>query len=1344
MYKNFFGLSCLPFEDRIQLEFFFTNPELEEVLASMECELRYRQGLGFVVGESGTGKTLLVRSLLAKLDPQDPAVVVKCPADGQMDITRETCKGFGVTLPSQYNAKRGLARLRRRLQGIYQQDKRPMLIVDQAENLSIEAMSTLESLVDLGRDENRLLTMLLVGQPRTIDVLGQPRFDRLRQLLSSELRLHKFTSAQTQDYITHRLRVAGAGDKVIFDPAAMAVIHIVTHGIPRLINRLADASMVAAYSAEQSCVTAELVREMSAQQSQKSQPNLSKMNAVQEDTQMSNLVSRVDSSIQAMQDDDLNIADSSHLSGDTMETSKRARSQITKLKHTLLQSQQSTAELESRAKSIMGEIQDQLREFENETMRVVGVADEVRPQLQRIEDTCDRAVKVEAQLSVFAETLVERADSVQQRISLLITAMTDADACRENIHATVNQASNIIEQSQQTTQTAQESLDQLHKDLKESQHASREVTELVRRQISHVNEEAQRQHRLVVEKERNLLTKSLGEVVNESMAGFKSTLSQVTQNALEVQRETMKKMTNEFVVTMREEWDKMRVSATRDIEKITRAKEETFQHSVDATTKNLACAIENTAEHSRQEMSKLEDKATSVLQNTQKQLEQLQHNANDVSTALASTIENAAVQTSGEVNKLEDKTTGVLLAAQKQLEQITENHNRAWETLQKQHAIQENKHKALLKQGSDLDTEFDDLAMRAKSTQMIVQDAQNTATDLQRDSQDIITRLTSAVDSGQAMTTDVNNACGRVESSQRSISNSMLEIGGACERLNVLSEKATHIEQVSTKIEHMLNAQKGQCESLQRLVSKADKTVELLQPAIASADEKAGRLQSHHAAASSLLKQLTQANVDGQSVVQQVEKASTNAQQQVEKASTNARQQVEKASTTALQQVEKASTTAQQLSEKTSSKIDRMVKDVWDLTAKAETATKELSDTYEDAQKVNLQPTVAKQTTTTETSKNSQEVATQTGQQDVELRTEAYEKLTQQVNAIATVLSKAQDVAKSTREELVVAKETYENLTTISSTANQQITSLNTLIKSASGVMETHEQLHLETKSSTQELQQHLAAMADTTDAGMQMINEFTKQTIDIERQLRTATRKSAQLQANIAEALAQPGEIVAGAKEQAAQLEQVCTAVRKVFSALSQTSLEAQEKIKLFNQSKTQAQTEFDKLKQSTGQAAEGIRSLGQSNIKQIKTLAAQASEGIQSITKSGLGNLQTAAKQTVEQVRSETSRASETLSEWVQETKRAQQRLEHTLQYVPSISQTHPMNNSSPVIQPMSIPVGYDAETAPVNGHKPITEKQAPAESVTMQGDDQGTRKAKIKKLLEEAKRASEMARS
>ncbi len=1420
MYKKFFGLRCSPFEDRIQPEFLFTYPDLDEVLASMECEIRYRQGLGLIVGEAGTGKTLLVRLLLTKLDPQEPAVVIRCPADGNMDVVRETCKGFGVTLPEHYDAKRGLARLRRRLLDIHQQKRLAVLIVDQAENVSAEAMVAMESLFDLSREDKQLLTILLVGQPRLTDVLGQPLFDRLRQQLSSEIRLHKFTSARTQEYITHRLRVAGAGEKTIFDASAMAVIHIVTKGIPRLINRLADASMIAAYSDGKSCVTAGMVREMTHEENVKSQPTLSKLSVAQEEIQMSKLVSRVDSTIQAMKGDDMNISGDDLSGSEPAGLSGRAQSLIARLEQTISQTQHTTAKLEQRAKEITDQVQDQLRELESETSRVGSSASDVQPQLHRIEKTCDRAVKIEAELSAFAETLVERADSVQQRISLLMTAMTDADACRENIHTITHQAVETCKEAQRSVQGAQTTIEQAQQEFKENQRVANETVDHLRKKIRHIDEDAQRSYQHLVEKERNKLAHCLSDVIKESIEDFKEKLSQVTQETLDAQQKTSQKLKDEFHVdvdrvsseactrvssdvealsvrkddmlaSIKHEMDTQQASfssmtrdvletATSDVEALTAKKEdilasikhemETQQASFSAMTRDVLVAAtsdveelmamkEHTLASTKHEMDKQQASLASMTKVAQARIEKIQadrvailrHTMEGLAEELSETIENKVEEAKRHVTQLQDRATTTVQSTSKQLDHLVQKHTQAWEAQEKSHSSQEKQLESLATKRVALSSQIDDLAAHVDATDMMVKNSKLAVVDLQQVSQTVQMEIKSTIDQGRAMTGDVTNACGRVESLQRSIANTLLEVGGACERLNMLSEKADksakfasqiddlaaqiksteafvhdsktvvadmqqaaqtiqkeltttidrgramtgdvtnacerveslqhsisntlleaggacerlhtlnekadRAEKLAGKLENVLGTHNGQCAQLERLVSQANKAVELLQPAVASADEKAGRLQSHHAAASSLLNKMTKASVDGQSMLQQFEVASVN---------------------------------AKQLVERTSSKVDRMIQDIWGLTTKAEATSKTLSAIGTDATARDQHDVEASPQAVATDSEQPEDIDNHTDQKTEEVvpRGNTYEKLAAQVNSIAKVLNKAQDVAKSTREELAEAKETYAKLTTISQVANEQIANLDTLVKSAYGMIETHEQLQLETATSTKEFQQHLAAMADTTDAGMQMINEFTKQTIDIEKQLRAATRKSAQLQANVAEALAQPGEIVADAKEQAAQLEQVCTAVRKVFSALSQTSLEAQEKIKQFHESKVQAQADMTKLKNTT----------------------IQVSERIQSTTKSGMEKLQNTARQTAEHVRSESSRACQTLSEWVQETKRAQQRLEHAMQYVPPISQTHPVQGTVPATDQVATLDLPDTKMAPLEDNGILDEKQVP----------------------------------
>ena len=262
MYASFFGLGCLPFEDRADPQFFFTTSESEEALAAMEYEAHYGEGLGLVLGASGTGKTLLIRTLLSRLNSNDRAVIITWLANGALDLIRECCKGFGVTLGSSPNPARRLNRLRRHLQRAVAADQRPILILDQAENLTPDNMGELATLGDLQGDHGKLLTIILVGQPQFRSLMDKPELSRLKQRLYGDRTLSPLPLSETQEYIRHRLQVAGASDPELFGLQAVARIHEASGGIPRLINNICNAVMVAAYGAETTEISDVLVEEV--------------------------------------------------------------------------------------------------------------------------------------------------------------------------------------------------------------------------------------------------------------------------------------------------------------------------------------------------------------------------------------------------------------------------------------------------------------------------------------------------------------------------------------------------------------------------------------------------------------------------------------------------------------------------------------------------------------------------------------------------------------------------------------------------------------------------------------------------------------------------------------------------------------------------------------------------------------------------------------------------------------------------------------------------------------------------------------------------------------------------
>ncbi len=267
MYRSFFGLQRLPFEDRPDAQFFYKAPDREEALAELSSEPPPGKSLALLVGGGGMGKTMLIRTMLARMRASDHVVVLTLPAGSEMDLVRETCKGFGAALPASNHRARGLAKLRRHLRRTAKGGGRSILVIDQAENLTSENLEQLAAVSFLRNDAGSstackedlrtpsLLTMVLAAQPQLMPLFDRSEFAALRRQVFCTRELVPLTLKETGSYIEHRLRTSGAAGRDIFEDGAVAAIHGTSNGIPRLINHLCNAAMLAAYDAGQKSIT---------------------------------------------------------------------------------------------------------------------------------------------------------------------------------------------------------------------------------------------------------------------------------------------------------------------------------------------------------------------------------------------------------------------------------------------------------------------------------------------------------------------------------------------------------------------------------------------------------------------------------------------------------------------------------------------------------------------------------------------------------------------------------------------------------------------------------------------------------------------------------------------------------------------------------------------------------------------------------------------------------------------------------------------------------------------------------------------------------------------------------
>jgi len=262
MYEAYFGLRGKPFQLNPDPSFFYGSRGHRRAMAYLEYGLHQNEGFIVITGEVGAGKTLLVRSLLEKLDSQKivAANLVSTQIDAD-DILRLVAAAFGI--PSKHLAKSDLLlAIEAFLVATTAAGKRALLIVDEAQNLTQKAVEELRMLSNFQLEDHALLQSFLVGQPEFRSIMQSPEMVQLRQRVIASYHLGPLDAQETHAYIEHRLACVGWKGNPSFDPEAMREIFAVSQGIPRRINAVCDRIMLAAFLGELRRVNADLVNQI--------------------------------------------------------------------------------------------------------------------------------------------------------------------------------------------------------------------------------------------------------------------------------------------------------------------------------------------------------------------------------------------------------------------------------------------------------------------------------------------------------------------------------------------------------------------------------------------------------------------------------------------------------------------------------------------------------------------------------------------------------------------------------------------------------------------------------------------------------------------------------------------------------------------------------------------------------------------------------------------------------------------------------------------------------------------------------------------------------------------------
>ena len=264
MYRKFYRLTRNPFEISPDPYFFYPTPRHNEALANLNYGVQRRKGFVVVTGEVGTGKTLLVRCLLEALNRnQISFAYVFNPRLSALDFLRYVLTDLRLPMTGKTKSEM-LAHLNNYLIARFRRGSTAALIVDEAQLLSWELLEEIRLLTNLETSQQKLLQIVLVGQPELDQKLDSPHLRQLKQRVGLRCRLEPLSLEELRGYIHRRLELAGANSHgaTIFADGAIESVHRFSRGIPRLINTLCENSLVSGYARQSSQVTPEIVQEV--------------------------------------------------------------------------------------------------------------------------------------------------------------------------------------------------------------------------------------------------------------------------------------------------------------------------------------------------------------------------------------------------------------------------------------------------------------------------------------------------------------------------------------------------------------------------------------------------------------------------------------------------------------------------------------------------------------------------------------------------------------------------------------------------------------------------------------------------------------------------------------------------------------------------------------------------------------------------------------------------------------------------------------------------------------------------------------------------------------------------
>jgi general secretion pathway protein A len=259
MYEQFYGFKEKPFNVTSDPSFFFLSRKHKEAFSHLIYGIQQRKGILEITGEIGTGKTTLCRALLNNLDKKIKTAFILNPSFSEVQLLQLIIEDLGIAVKTKTKMHL-ISELNKFLIKEAAIGGNVVLIIDEAQNLKATQLEQIRLLSNLETEKEKLLQIILVGQPELKDKLNLPQLRQLNQRISVKYHIQPLDRNEIKDYVDHRLAIAGNGHNVNFHPEALEEIFLFSQGIPRLINIICDRALLAGFVLSSHDINYEIIK----------------------------------------------------------------------------------------------------------------------------------------------------------------------------------------------------------------------------------------------------------------------------------------------------------------------------------------------------------------------------------------------------------------------------------------------------------------------------------------------------------------------------------------------------------------------------------------------------------------------------------------------------------------------------------------------------------------------------------------------------------------------------------------------------------------------------------------------------------------------------------------------------------------------------------------------------------------------------------------------------------------------------------------------------------------------------------------------------------------------------